>query len=209
MIKVAIVEGKDANPETNCKLQSVIGQCKRANMPSSSINNSIKAATSSKGGEKTATLQIRGPGRCALLVEIASSNIPHFKNQIAAMMKKHGCKFDHLNHDFYEKGFLIANPFPGSANPIDDATEHAIEASVEEVTFDEKAGKLRFECSPEATWKSKKILEEKGYVVESAIVEHLPNTFSELSDEQLEMVSKFVEKLEGMPEVMKITDNIA
>lgn len=209
MIRVAIVEGKDPNPETNCKLQSVIGQCKRFNMPASSINNSIKAAISSKGEEKTAMLQIRGPGRCALLVEIATPNIAHFKNQVASMMKKHGCKYDNVNRDFLEKGFLTAMPIAGSKNPVDDATEHAIEASVEEVSFDEQAGKLRFECSPEATWKSKKILEEKGYVIESAIVEFLPNNVSELADDELELVSKFVEKLEAMPEVMKVTDNIA
>lgn len=208
MIRVAITEGKDPNPDTNSRLQSVLGQCKRANMPQSSIVNTIKSAVSAKSDEKTSILEIRGPGRCALLVEVATATLPRLKNYVSSVMKKHGCKYDNVGYDFTEKGVLIASPLAGSDSPLDDATEHAIEASVEDVTFDQETGKLRFECSPEATWKAKKALEGLGYVLESVVIEYLPANFAELTDEQLEMVSTFVAKMEAMPETMKITDNI-
>jgi len=209
LIKVAISQSNDPNPETNSKLQSVLGQCKRANMPAGTITNAIKTATASKSDEKISTIQIRGPGRCAVLVEIATANTTHVKNLITSIMKKHGCKFENVNFDFSEKGILIASPLATSTNALDDATEHAIEAGVEEVKVDEETKKLQFECSPEITFKAKKALEELGYIIDSAVVEFIPQNWAELSDEQLDVVSKFYEKLEGLQEVVKITDNIA
>lgn len=91
---------------------------------------------------------------------------------------------------------------------VEIATEHAIISGAEDVKFFD--GMLEFTCGKSNLKKVVEALEnEFKYTVNSASVEYIPLKVTDLTDEDLELCSKMYEKLEALPEVVKISDNIA
>lgn len=115
---------------------------------------------------------------------------------------------------FEEKGVVIAEILPTEKNKqeeeiIETATEHAIISGAEDVKISENEF-LEFTCAKTSLKKVQDALEnECKYVIRSASVEFIPLKLATLTDEELEMCGKLYEKLEALPEIVKISDNIA
>lgn len=90
---------------------------------------------------------------------------------------------------------------------LEQATDHAIEAGAEEVQLMENL--VEFTCEPNAFQKVQTNLEKAGYTIKSASVEFTPTKLQTLSDTDLEVASSLYDKLDKLPEVVKIYDNIA
>lgn len=91
---------------------------------------------------------------------------------------------------------------------VEIATEHAIVCGAEDVTFVE--GMLEFTCGKSNLKKVVAALgDECKYTINSASVEYIPLKSTALSDDDLEVYRKLYEKLEALPEVVRISDNIA
>lgn len=91
---------------------------------------------------------------------------------------------------------------------IEAATEHAIISGAEDVKIVE--GLLEFTCGKTNLKRVQEALEKEcNYAIRSASVEFVPLKLQQLTDEELELCAKMYEKLEALPEVVRISDNIA
>lgn len=114
---------------------------------------------------------------------------------------------------FEEKGVIITDILPTDTNKseqeiVEAATEHAIISGSEDVTLAE--GFLEFTCGKTNLKKVQEVLEnECKYTIRSASVEYIPLKLATLTDEEMELCKKLYEKLEALPEVVRISDNVA
>lgn len=116
-------------------------------------------------------------------------------------------------HLFEEKGIILTDVLPSEKDKkeeeiVEIATEHAIISGAEDVKFFD--GLLEFTCGKSNLKKVVQALENDcKYQIQSASVEYVPLKVVSLSDEDLQLRNKLYEKLETLPEVVKISDNVA
>lgn len=89
------------------------------------------------------------------------------------------------------------------------ATDHAIEAGAEDVKRQEPEGTLQFICGATNLKKVVTGLEKFSYKITSASVDYVPLKFQELGDDDLKLCASLYDKLEALPEVVRLSDNIA
>ncbi|KAF2887834.1 hypothetical protein ILUMI_05374 [Ignelater luminosus] len=214
-IKVAIQEGGSPNPAYNARLQQVISQCKRVNMPVATIESVIKSTQKDKTQYKQQVLEIRGPGGCIILCEVLTPNLTKTRNDIATIIKKHLSKYsDGGQHLFEHKGIIEAQLPLQKENVTNEgileiATNDAVECEAEDVKLLEETKTLQFLCDPIMFMQVQKKLEDLNYTIVMASVEYIPKLQVALSDSDLELCSNLFEKLENIDEVIKLHDNIA
>lgn len=113
-------------------------------------------------------------------------------------------------HLFEEKGIIIADVSGKgeSEGLVEVATDHAIETGAEDVKALPE-GCLEFVCGATNLNKVVGGLEKFDYKILSASVEYIPVKVQELNEEDLQICAKMYEKLEALPEVVRLSDNIA
>lgn len=113
-------------------------------------------------------------------------------------------------HSFEEKGVILTDPQTDKSGDelLEVATEHAIEAGAEEVKVLED-NSLEFHCAKTSFGQVVQELEKSGYKITSASIEYTPVQYQNLNDSELEICKKLYDKLEALPEVVRLSDNIA
>ncbi|XP_061444605.1 translational activator of cytochrome c oxidase 1 isoform X4 [Rhineura floridana] len=188
-IRLAVKEG-GPNPELNSNLANIIEQCRSKSMPKSSIEAAVA------GGDKTKSSYllygVRGPGGCALLIELLTDNTKSFE----------------------KKGVVAVSREDRSGSPVslDRALELAIEAGAEDVQEeedeDEKA-MLKFICAVPTLRQVHEKLELLGLCSLSAGLEFIPTVSTQLSDEEMDRAAQLLEALRDYLDVIRVYDNIA
>lgn len=211
-IKVAVQEGGSVDPKFNLKLYQVIEQCKRFSMPAATIQSVLKSCQSDKSNAKSYMIEIKGPGSCIILCELFTNNLHHFKQTLATVLKKHQSKFSDGGaiHLFEEKGIIEAENPNVSAKPneqqLELATEHAIECNAEEVTMEDDL--FQFVCSKQNFPETQTLLEKLGYKILNASIDYVPMKMQEIGPTDVEIYEKLMKKLEEVPEVVRLFDNV-
>lgn len=123
------------------------------------------------------------------------------------------CKFGDGGgmHLFEEKGIIeteIANPNASKGEIGDAAIEHAIESGAEDVKLIEDSV-LQFSCGKTNLLQVVHGLEQLHYKIVSASVEYIPLRLQTLQESELVLCQNLYEKLESLPEVVRLSDNIA
>ncbi|XP_060521925.1 translational activator of cytochrome c oxidase 1 [Cylas formicarius] len=210
-MKVAIQEGGSADPQQNIKLSHVIEQAKRFNMPAASIQNVLK--TTDKSNAKTFLIEIRGPGGCLILCEVFTSNLQGLRMTVASILKKHQAKLNDsgIGAQFTEKGITYVEPKDKDKSEeeiLEAATEHAIECNAEDVQFVDK-DILQFTCGATQFRPLQQKLEEFGYKIIDANIDFIPTKLQEISPSEQETTEKLLSKLETLPEIVRVFDNVS
>lgn len=209
-MRVAIQEGKSADPNANFQLNQAIELAKRRNMPVEKIQNILKAAQNPKAVEaKPGLLEIRGPGGCFILVSVLTENFNRTKQNLQALVKKSSAIVTTdgaARHVFEHKGILKAAVQGGSQ---ESSLEHAIEAGAEDVVLNEEDNTFKFTCDSRDLHTVHRKLKELGYEIHEAEAVYIPTAFAELNDQQLQIVSVLVDKIQESPEVVGVFENIA
>ncbi|KAF5281661.1 hypothetical protein FQR65_LT14591 [Abscondita terminalis] len=210
-IKVAVHEGGSTNPLTNFKLDHIINQARRANMPMQTIESVIKSTQKDKALYKSYTFEIKGPASSIILCEVCSPNVLKTKNDIATIIRKHSMKYADGGgrHLFDYKGTIEAEVHENDTDDtiLENATNAAIECDADDVTFQDDV--LLFTCNSHSFMKVQKHLELKGYKILTANLEYIPIRRVPLNDADVELCSKLYEKLKTIDEVVALYDNIA
>ncbi|XP_063926788.1 translational activator of cytochrome c oxidase 1 [Zophobas morio] len=212
-IKVAIQEGGSSDVKKNLQLENIIEQCRRANMPLATIQSVIKSCESDKSNSKPHLFEIKGPGGCIILCEVFTSNLHALRQNISTLLRKNKGKYSDggAMHMFEQKGIIETEL--DSEKPVEGvleaATDHAIEAGAEDVKITDPEQKLQFVCGATSLKKVVAALEDFNYKISSASVEFIPYKLQELNDDDLKLCANLYEKLEAMPEVVRLSDNIA
>ncbi|RZC40603.1 translational activator of cytochrome c oxidase 1, partial [Asbolus verrucosus] len=211
-MKVAVQEGGSTDMKKNSKLESVIEQARRANMPQATVQSVLRSCENDKSNSKPHLIEIKGPGGCIILCEVFTNNLHSLKQNIATLLRKNQSKYSDGGgmHLFEEKGIVEVEieKTAKSEELLEIATDHAIESGAEDVkVLDENT--LQFVCGSTNLKNVVTGLEKFNYKVVSASVEFIPLKLQELSDSDLKLCSNLYEKLEALPEVVRLSDNIA
>jgi YebC/PmpR family DNA-binding regulatory protein len=206
----AVRSGGDST-ETNNALKMALDKAKRANMPNENIERTIKKATGNFEGISYEEIVYEGyaPHGAAIYVEALTDN----KNRTAAEVRlafnknggnlgENGC----VSFMFNRTGYVLFER-TGETDEEEMMLE-AVEYGADDIVFTEEAVEI---------YTPLKHLDEiktvfsswSGLKLEAAEAAMVPETKTELTDEQLDEVMQLIEALEDSDDVQRVFHNAA
>ena len=208
-IQVAVKAG-GPDPAVNGKLRDVIAKCKANNMPNDTIDRSIKKAAG--GGEdveyENVTYEGYGPNGTAIIVETltdnrnrAAANVRNAFTKGGGNMGNSGC----VSFMFDEKGLIVIDK-----EEIDMDEEElmmaALDAGAEDFAAEEDSYEIT--TAPDDFSAVRETLEAAGIPMASAEVTMIPQTYTELTDEEdIKKMNKLLEMLDDDDDVQNTYHN--
>lgn len=208
-ITVAVKIGGSGDPNINARLRDTVAKARANNMPNDNINRCIQKALGSDSGAsyEEITYEGFGPFKVAVIVEAMTDN----RNRAAADIR---CIFDRsggtmgktgsVGYMFNKKGvFLIER-----TNNITEA-EFFMEFLEAMVTEDIICEDEYFEviCEPQNFTKLNDFIQTKSYNILEAEVKMIPTVEKTLTEEEMEKLEAFIEKLEDNDDVQSVWHN--
>ena len=207
-IAVAVKQG-GADPSANPSLRAIISKAKQNNMPNDNIQRSIKKASGELGSinYEEITYEGYGVGGSAVIVECLTDNKNRTAGDVRHAFDKHGGSLGTLgcvSYLFDKKGVLILE----NNDSVDEEKliDMALEAEAEDVINDEDVYQII--TSPSNFTQVKEALEGQGLTFLSAEVSMVPQSYIDLSDNQLETFRKLVDVLEDLDDVQNVYHNV-
>ena len=208
-IQVAVKAG-GPDPAVNGKLRDVIAKCKANNMPNETIDRSINKAAG--GGEdveyENVTYEGYGPNGVAVIVEVltdnrnrAAANVRNAFTKGGGNMGNSGC----VSFMFDEKGLIVIDK-----EEIDMDEEElmmaALDAGAEDFAAEEDSYEIT--TAPDDFSAVRETLEAAGIPMASAEVTMIPQTYTELTDEEdIKKMNKLLEMLDDDDDVQNTYHN--
>ena len=208
-IAVAVKEG-GPDPANNSKLRDVIAKAKANNVPNDTIDRSIKKAAG--GGEdveyENVTYEGYGPNGVAVIVEVltdnrnrAAANVRNAFTKGGGNMGNSGC----VSFMFDEKGLIVIDK-----EEIDMDEEElmmaALDAGAEDFAAEEDSYEIT--TAPDDFSAVRETLEAAGIPMASAEVTMIPQTYTELTDEEdIKKMNKLLEMLDDDDDVQNTYHN--
>lgn len=208
-IQVAVKAG-GPDPAVNGKLRDVIAKCKANNMPNDTIDRSIKKAAG--GGEdveyENVTYEGYGPNGVVVIVEVltdnrnrAAANVRNAFTKGGGNMGNSGC----VSFMFDEKGLIVIDK-----EEIDMDEEElmmaALDAGAEDFAAEEDSYEIT--TAPDDFSAVRETLEAAGIPMASAEVTMIPQTYTELTDEEdIKKMNKLLEMLDDDDDVQNTYHN--
>lgn len=208
-IQVAVKAG-GPDPAVNGKLRDVIAKCKANNMPNDTIDRSIKKAAG--GGEdveyENVTYEGYGPNGVAVIVEVltdnrnrAAANVRNAFTKGGGNMGNSGC----VSFMFDEKGLIVIDK-----EEIDMDEEElmmaALDAGAEDFAAEEDSYEIT--TAPDDFSAVRETLEAAGIPMASDEVTMIPQTYTELTDEEdIKKMNKLLEMLDDDDDVQNTYHN--
>ncbi|XP_042238179.1 uncharacterized protein LOC121876815 [Homarus americanus] len=204
LIRNAIKEGGNTDPNLNSKLAKAVELARSNNMPLASINNVIETHQKSQDNAKAAIIEYRGPGSVFFLVELLTDNVNRTKIALQSVIKKFYVQEakGSARHMFEEKGIVVAS---GKGASLEAAMDSAIEVGAEDVA--EEDDNLVFTSAPNDFMQVKQGLESLGYEINYANVDYLAKIPVTISEDDEKQLTTLFQKLEDIDDVMKIHVN--
>ena len=203
-----IVKTGGANPSENSKLKDAIAKAKAANVPNENIERIIKKAAGDGEANNYEELIYEGygPSGIAVVVETLTDN----RNRTAGEMRHY---FDKCGGNLGQSGSVMfmfdrKGIIEIEAEGLDEDTvmEAALDAGADDFNFDGDVFEIT--CEPNDLGKVRDELESKGYNFVSAEVEYVPQTMSEIADEeQRAKMEKLIDMLEENDDVQAVWHN--
>ncbi|WP_162427133.1 YebC/PmpR family DNA-binding transcriptional regulator [Pontibacter pudoricolor] len=205
---VMAVKEAGPNPETNSRLRTAMNNAKGVNMPKDRVEAAIKRASSKEEKDyEEVVYEGYGPHGIAILVETATDNINRTIANMRVYFSRAGGavgKTGSLDFIFTRKGIFKINP---EGVDIEELELELIDFGADDIY--EHEGEIIVETAFSDFGQMQKALEEKGLNVISAELQRIPNTRTELTDEQAEEIENLVEKIEEDDDVQAVYHNMA
>ena len=208
-IAICVRDG-GGDPNTNGKLRDLIAKAKANNVPNDNIERAIKKATGADAVQyEEITYEGYGPSGVAVIVEAATdsrnrtaSDVRHFFDKYGGNLGSNGC----VSYMFEDKGVIILLREENEGVDEDQLMEDALEAGAEDFSSDEDSFEITTE--PSDVYAIREALEAKGYKVESAEEDKIPNTYVTLENEDdIKNMNLLIEHLEESDDVQEIYHN--
>lgn len=203
-LAVAIKEGGSADPELNSRLKDAIAKAKSNNMPNDTIQRSIKKASGEDNSViyEQITYEGYGPSGVAVIVQAltdnknrTASNVRHAFSKGGGNMGTTGC----VSFMFDKKGEIVIEREAVEMDE-DELMMLAIEAGAEDFNAEEEG--FTIITAPEDFGDVHKELETAGIVMASAEVAMIPQTITELTDQD------DIDKMEAMLDLLEDDDDV-
>ncbi len=206
-IAVAVREG-GGDPSSNSKLKDCIAKAKANNVPNDNIDRIIKKALGDgdKNSYENMFYEGYGPNGVAVIVETLTDNrnrtagdLRHYFDKCGGNLGQTGC----VSFLFERKGVII---IANEDIDEDKIMEDCMEAGADDFTVEDDVVEIM--TDPTALLSVRDALEAKGYTFESAEVEYLPTTTTDVTDEeQLAKMERLLEMLEDNDDVQNVWHN--
>lgn len=221
LIEIAARNGAD--PMMNPALDTVLQKAKYNSVPKDVIEKAIKKGSGEKWGANfiTAFYEWYGPGGVALYIKTLTDNTNRTSTNIRSMLNKVGASMAELGSvswQFVEKweivinGSVISNTVKGNeireviAFDKDVLENQLLELDIEDYIFEDDS--CRVLTSKANFIQVRDELESLGYNFLSADLIRTSTNQADVSDEDLEKISKIVEILEDDDDVEQVYLNI-
>ncbi len=208
-IAICVREG-GGDPNTNGKLRDLIAKAKANNVPNDNIDRAIKKAMGAEAVQyEEITYEGYGPSGVAVIVETATdsrnrtaSDIRHYFDKYGGNLGATGC----VSYMFDDKGVIVLLKEDNEDVDEDTLMEAALEAGAEDFAATDETFEITTEVDD--LYAVKDALEEKGYKIESAEEDKIPQTYVTLEDEDaIKNMTKLIEMLEDNDDVQNIYHN--
>ncbi len=205
-IAVAVKTG-GADPNSNAKLRDIISKAKQNNMPNDNIERSIKKASGELAGVnyEAITYEGYGVGGSAVIVECLTDNKNRTAGDVRHAFDKHGGSLGSTNcvsYLFNRKGVVVVS----DVKDVDALMMDALDEGAVDVYEDEDSCEVITE--PNKHTEMQEALVKKGYNVVSADTELVPDTYVDLTDEQVGKFQRMVDALEDLDDVQEVYHNV-
>ena len=203
-----IVKAGGPNPQENSKLKDAIAKAKANNVPNDNIERIIKKAAGESGGSEYEELIYEGYGPCgvAVVVETLTDNRNRTAGDVRHYFDKYGGNLGQsgsVMFMFDRKGII---EIEGEGKDEDEVMEAALEAGAEDFNFDGDIFEIT--TDPNELGTVRDALEEKGYTFLSAEVQYVPQTTTQITDEEAVVkMEKLIDMLEENDDVQAIWHN--
>ena len=208
-IAVAVKEG-GPDPANNFKLAQVVAKAKSNNMPNDTIERGIKKAAGDVGNVnyEYITYEGYGPGGIAIIVDALTDN----KNRTAANVRSAftkgngnigtpGC----VSFMFDKKGQIIIDKEECEMD-ADELMMLALDAGAED--FSEEEDSYEVYTAPEDFSAVRETLEKEGVPMLEADVTMIPQTWTELTDEEsIKKMNRILDLLDEDDDVQAVYHN--
>ena len=208
-IVMCVREG-GGDPNTNGKLRDLIAKAKSNNVPNDNIERAIKKAMGADSVQYEEIIyEGYGPSGVAVIVEAATdsrnrtaSDVRHYFDKYGGNLGSTGC----VSYMFDDKGVIILLKENNEKVNEDELMEAALEAGAEDFASDEETYEITTE--PSDVYAIRDALEAKGYVVESAEEDKIPQTYVTLEDpDDIKNMNLLIEHLEDNDDIQEIYHN--
>ena len=197
----------DKDPDMNARLRSAIQSARSANMPKENIKRAIdKSSTNSGENFENMRYEGFGPEKIAVIVEALTDNKNRTASKIRTIFQKNGGSLGTLgsaSHNFKQLGVIKIDKNEISEEKI---LELAIDCGADECMTQEDFYEIH--CEKSEIYNVKKKLEFKIKNFISTEIEWIPLNSVEISKNQIEITSEFLETLDNDEDVQNIYTNL-
>eukprot|EP00794_Sanderia_malayensis_P003418 gene3418-3909_t len=213
---ITAVRENGPEPATNSKLDSIISRAKAAKMPKDSIESAIKSALRAGSEARSQMLfEVRGPGKCGIILDILSPSIMRSRAEIKSLLKKHGGTLGaegSVSFMFQHKGVVTVEGCQSNGINESEVEEAAILSGAENFYFDSDEDQkpvIRFICDPmEVKSVAEAVMTEHSFKTIGATQEYIAVNLIELKEDAMTQADKLIDHLSNHPDVMRVFDNI-
>lgn len=206
-IAIAVKAG-GPDPDNNPRLRVAIQNAKGVNMPKDRVEAAIKRASSKDASNLSeVNYEAYGPHGIAIYIETATDNPTRTVANVRMHITRSGgalATSGALDFIFQRKGVF---KFKAEGRNLDDLELELIDFGAEDFAVDEENNVYVYTAFTDfATMQ--KALEERKITVESAELQRIPVTQTELSEEQANEVLELVAKIEEDDDVQNVFHNL-
>ena len=211
-IAIAVKSG-GTNPDSNPALRRVIQNARAFNMPKDKIEKAIQRA-SGHGSESYTEVLYEGyaPHGIAMLVETATNNPTRTVANVRMHFTRHGGNLGNsgsVAFQFKRMGVFRLHPEGIDAEALElDLIDHGLE-EMGETTSDKGEPQLLVRCAFADFGQLQRAIEERKITPISAESEYVPQSVTELSEDQAKQVLELVDTLEQDDDVQKVFHTMA
>ena len=207
--EISVAAKGNPNPDTNSKLADAIAKAKANNMPNDNITRCIKKAAGELGAVNFENLIYEGygVGGSALIISTLTDNKNRTVGDIRSTLSKCGGMLGNsgcVSYMFDNKGLLVVEKTLQLSEDL--ITEYAIEAGADDIVIAEDVYEIY--TDPTAFSEVRKFLEEKGIGFIEASIQMIPQNKITLSDENVEIFIKRLDKLDELDDVQDVYHNV-
>ena len=208
-IAVAVKEG-GPDPANNFKLAQVIAKAKANNMPNDTIDRGIKKAAGEGGNVdyKYVTYEGYGPNGVAIIVDALTDNTNRTAANVRSAFTKGGGNVGaqgSVSYMFDKKGQIIIDKEECDMDP-DDLMMTALDAGAED--FSEEEDSYEVYTAPDDFSTVREALEKAGIPMMQADVTMIPQTWTEITDEDtVKKLNRILDLLDDDDDVQAVYHN--
>jgi YebC/PmpR family DNA-binding regulatory protein len=200
---------KGGDPTTNFALRLAIDRAKAANMPKDNIERAVKRGTGELAGAAIEELIYEGigPAQTQFVVRCLTDSRNRAASLIRHIFDKAGGSMSAVMWNFELKGVIMVDATEVAKINFEELELELIDAGADDI-INEAEG-LTIYCSTANLQGIKKILEEKGVVIESSEIEYVAKDKKEVTEEEQAKVDNFIEALEDCDDVADYYSNVS